>query len=246
MRFWEVDFFRGCAIITMVIYHLLYDLYAFGSLQIELFRGFWKAFQVATASTFLFVAGVSLALSYHRLKAKGTFPTFSKYLKRGLTILGWGMVITVVTYIALGDWYVRFGILHCIGTSTILGYVFLVVPGETVPFLGGIFSLLWGNWLLSQTFSFSFLLPLGFVPHTFQTVDYFPLFPWFGVVLLGIAFGKRFYREYQRQFVLPDWSKTLPVQGLSFLGKHSLTIYLVHQPILIAVLYLLGMIKLSF
>jgi uncharacterized membrane protein len=244
MRFFEVDFFRGCAIVTMVIYHLLYDLYAFGSLQIELFRGFWKAFQVATASTFLFVAGISLFLSYARLLKRGEKPTFLKYLKRGLTILGWGMVITVFTYFALGTWYVRFGILHCIGTAVILGYLFLVLPGAFPPLLGGALCLAGGIFLARQTFSFSWLLPLGFVPHTFQTVDYFPLLPWLGVVLLGIAFGKHFYRGYERRFPFPDWSGFLPVRGLTFLGKHSLTVYLLHQPILIVLLYLLGMIRL--
>ncbi|MCX7668382.1 MAG: DUF1624 domain-containing protein [Atribacterota bacterium] len=244
MRFWEIDFFRGCAIITMVIYHLLYDLYSFGSLQIELFRGFWKVFQVATASTFLFVAGISLFLSYSRLATRGTPPSFFRYLRRGLTIFGWGMVITLFTYSALGEWYVRFGILHCIGVSVIIGYVFLVLPNAIPAVLGGILCFLGGALLSSRTFPFSLLLPIGFVPHGFKTVDYFPLFPWLGVVLLGIAFGKQFYREYHRQFPFPNWGEIAPVQVISFLGKHSLTIYLLHQPVLIALLFLAHLIKL--
>lgn len=244
MRFWEIDFFRGCAIITMVIYHLLYDLYAFGSLQIELFRGFWKAFQVATASSFLFVAGVSLFLSYSRLAVKGTPPSFSKYLKRGLTILGWGMVITLFTYVALGEWYVRFGILHCIGVSVILGYIFMILPSAIPALLGGLLCLLGGAFLYSRTFPFSVLLPFGFAPQGFKTVDYFPLLPWLGVVLFGIAFGKHFYREYRRRFPFPNWGEYAPVRAISFLGKHSLTIYLLHQPVLIALLFALRLIKL--
>ncbi|MEN3185514.1 MAG: heparan-alpha-glucosaminide N-acetyltransferase [Atribacterota bacterium] len=244
MRFWEIDFFRGCAVITMVIYHLLYDLYAFGSLQIELFRGFWKGFQIATASTFLFVAGVSLFLSYSRLLVKGALPSFSKYLKRGLTILGWGMVITLFTYVTLGEWYVRFGILHCIGVSVIIGYGFLLAPDNTSVVLGSALCFLGGALLSSRTFSFSFLLPLGFAPQGFKTIDYFPLFPWLGMILLGIAFGKHFYRGYRRQFSLPNWETTVAVRALSFLGKHSLTVYLLHQPVLIILLFLLGFIKL--
>ncbi|MGC8779041.1 MAG: heparan-alpha-glucosaminide N-acetyltransferase [Candidatus Caldatribacteriaceae bacterium] len=244
MRFWEIDFFRGCAIITMVIYHLLYDLHSFGSLQIELFRGFWKAFQVATASTFLFVAGVSLFLSYARLESRGIPPSFPKYLKRGLTILGWGMVITLFTYFTLGEWYVRFGILHCIGVSTILGYFFITLPGVWSPLLGSVLCFLLGTLLSSRTFPFSLLLPLGFVPHGFRTVDYFPLFPWLGVVLLGVAFGKQWYQGYERHFPFPDWSRAFPIRGLLFLGQHSLTIYLLHQPVLILLLYLFRMIKL--
>ncbi len=245
-RFWEIDFFRGCAIITMVIYHLLYDLHAFGSLSIVLYRGFWHIFQIATASTFLTVAGVSLALSYNRLHAKGIKPQFSKYFKRGLSRLGWGMVVTVFTYLALGEWYVRFGILHCIGTSIILGYFFLIAPTEVPALCAGIGSLFFGLWLQKHTFPFSTLLILGFIPANFYTVDYFPLFPWFGVVLLGIALGKRFYANYERRFPLPDWSWILPIRCIRFLGKHSLTIYLLHQPVIIALLFLLGLIRLSF
>lgn len=244
MRFWEIDFFRGCAIITMIIYHFLYDLYAFGSLSIELFRGFWKYFQVATASTFLFVAGVSLFLSYSRMETKGIMPSFPKYLRRGFTILGWGMVITLFTYLTLSEWYVRFGILHCIGTSIIIGYFFLRFSGKSLILLSSMACLVGGLFLNSRTFSFSFLLPFGFIPHSFKTVDYFPLFPWLGVVLLGIAFGKGFYHGYQRSFSFPDWSKIPPFKSISYLGRHSLTIYLLHQPILITILFLLGMIKL--
>ncbi|MGQ9474033.1 MAG: heparan-alpha-glucosaminide N-acetyltransferase domain-containing protein, partial [Candidatus Caldatribacteriaceae bacterium] len=135
-------------------------------------------------------------------------------------------------------------ILHCIGTSIVIGYFFLRLSGKFYTLVGSMACLLSGFLLNSRTFSFSFLLPLGFVPHSFKTVDYFPLFPWLGVVLLGIAFGKGLYHGYQRSFYFPDWSKIPLVQGISYLGRHSLTIYLLHQPILITILFFLGMIKL--
>ena len=230
----------------MIIYHLLYDLSTFGSLSIVLREGFWHYLQIATASTFLTVAGVSLTLSYHRLQAKRVKPHFLKYLKRGLTLLAWGMVITVFTYLTLGEWYVRFGILHCIGTSVILGYSFLAIPTEIPALFAGIFSLGFGLWLQRQTFSFSAFLVLGFIPTHFRTVDYFPLFPWFGVFLLGIALGKRLYTDYKRNFPFPDWSKAPLIRFIGFLGKHSLTIYLLHQPIIIALLVFFGLIRLPF
>ena len=244
MRFWEVDFLRGCAVVTMVIYHLLYNLYAFGSLNINLYQGFWHYFQVATASTFLALAGVSLTLSYNRTLQQGKQPYFTKYLKRGLRILGWGMVITVFTYFTLGDWYVRFGVLHCIGVSIILGYFFLALPNDIFTLIISLLCLAVGHILSSYTFPFSFLLFLGFMPHNFHTIDYFPLFPWWGVVLLGIFLGKQLYPGYRRAFSIPDWSGALPVQVLSFLGRHSLTIYILHQPIIIVALFLLGLIRL--
>ena len=244
MRFWEIDFLRGCAVITMVIYHLLYNLWSFGSLNINLYQGFWHYFQVATASTFLILAGVSLTLSYNRIIQKGQKPSFTRYLKRGLWILGWGMVITVFTYFTLGDGYVRFGVLHCIGVSTILGYFFHGLQNDIITLIASVLCLVLGSILSSQTFSFSFLLFLGFMPHYFYTMDYFPLFPWWGAVLLGIFLGKQLYPGYKRIFSLPDWSRVPLIQAVSFLGRHSLTIYILHQPIIIAILFLLGLIRL--
>jgi len=228
----------------MVIYHLLYNLWSFGSLNINLYQGFWHYFQVATASTFLILAGVSLTLSYNRIIQKGQKPSFTRYLKRGLWILGWGMVITVFTYFTLGDGYVRFGVLHCIGVSTILGYFFHGLQNDIITLIASVLCLVLGSILSSQTFSFSFLLFLGFMPHYFYTMDYFPLFPWWGAVLLGIFLGKQLYPGYKRIFSLPDWSRVPLIQAVSFLGRHSLTIYILHQPIIIAILFLLGLIRL--
>jgi uncharacterized membrane protein len=64
------------------------------------------------------------------------------------------------------------------------------------------------------------------------TVDYFPIFPWFGVVLFGMALGGILYKDGKRQFPFPDISKYVPVRIVSWFGKNSLTIYLAHQPII--------------
>ena len=71
-------------------------------------------------------------------------------------------------------------------------------------------------------------------------VDYYPLFPWFGVALLGIFAGESLYPAGMRRFDLPDWSRVAIVRGLRFLGRHSLLIYVTHQPVLIGVFILLG------
>jgi uncharacterized membrane protein len=71
-------------------------------------------------------------------------------------------------------------------------------------------------------------------------VDYYPLLPWFGVALLGIFAGYSLYPQGQPQFGWPDVSKIPFVQSLRFLGRHSLLIYLIHQPILIGLLFVLG------
>ena len=115
-----MDAARGVAIIMMVVYHLTYDLNAFGGYGIEATTGFWARFADATASLFLFLVGVSLAISH----ARGGGDRFGKYLLRGLRIFGYGMLLTVV-FLAFGMGIVAFGILHLIGVSIVLAYPFL-------------------------------------------------------------------------------------------------------------------------
>src|SRR5215216_7904761 len=93
-RFWEVDAARGVAIVMMVVYHLTYDLDAFGGYGIESTSGFWAYFADATASAYLFLVGISLAISYSR---GGSL--FGKYLRRGLRIFAYGMALTVVFFV---------------------------------------------------------------------------------------------------------------------------------------------------
>jgi len=70
------------------------------------------------------------------------------------------------------------------------------------------------------------------------TIDYFPLLPWLGVCLLGIALGDIMYKDNKRRFPLPDLSKYRPSKLFSWLGQHSLAIYLLHQPVIAGVLFL--------
>src|ERR671910_3542262 len=91
-RFWEVDAARGVAIVMMVVYHLTYDLDTFGGYGIESTSGFWARFADATASAFLFLVGVSLAISYARASAGHPGRSlFGKYLLRGIRIFAYGM-----------------------------------------------------------------------------------------------------------------------------------------------------------
>jgi len=244
-RFWEIDFFRGIAIIMMVIYHSVYDLSSFGHYNINATSGFWLYFARTTANIFIFLVGVSLYISYikteKRTKNKRTL--YIKYFKRGLKIFCWGLIITGVTWFLYGKGYVIFGILHLIGISIILAFPFLKLRFWNFPL--GILCIILGAYLKGLTFNFQWLLWLGFKPMNFYSIDYFPLLPWFGVILLGIFFGNLFYRDDSRKFYLIDFSYFNLVKAFSFLGKHSLLIYLIHQPLIIAVLYLLGIAKIN-
>ena len=124
-----MDAARGVAIAMMAVYHLTYDLDTFGGYDIDSTSGFWAWFADATASAFLFLVGVSLAISYWREVSGGTDlgpdrGLFGKYLRRGLRILAYGMALTIVSLI-LGMGIIAFGILHVIGVSVILAYPLL-------------------------------------------------------------------------------------------------------------------------
>ncbi len=126
-RFWEIDTLRGVAIIMVVIYHLAWDLYALAGWDINLFGGFWHYFQRVTANTFIILVGVSMTVSYRRARQVmgPDAKLFPKYLRRGVTLLAWGMLISLATWLALGKGYVQFGILHFLGLSIIIAYPLL-------------------------------------------------------------------------------------------------------------------------
>ncbi len=242
-RLWEVDAWRGVAVVMMVVFHLMYDLWAFGGRQeIVLYRGFWFYFQRATAGSFILLVGISLVISHHRARAGGVSSgLFWRFFRRGLRIFAVGMGLTAAVWFA-GVGRIDFGILHLIGASVVLAYPFLgyrwvnVALGLALNGLAEIFQD-----LEVPTYGWVWL---GLQPPDYVFLDYFPLVPWFGLVLIGIALGNTLYPDGQRAFALPDWGRHFPLNLLRFLGRHSLLIYVIHQPILIAVLAALGIIQL--
>ena len=236
-RFWEVDAARGVAILMMVLYHFLYDLDTFGGYAIESTSGFWSLFADATATLFLFLVGVSVVISAS--KSGGSGGNFGKFFWRGARIFVYGMILTLVTWM-LGMGLIVFGILHLIGVCIILAYPFL--RHRFLSLVTGLAVIATGAWLMAQDFSTQspFLLPFGIPPEGLFMPDYRPLLPWFGVVLLGVFVGNIVYGAGKRP------AERTPYIGrlLGVLGRWSLGIYLVHQPILVGVLSLLGVIEL--
>jgi uncharacterized membrane protein len=240
-----VDAARGVAIAMMVVYHLMYDLDYFGGYDIEATSGFWARFADATAGTFLFLVGVSLAISYSRASAaRPGRSLFGKYLLRGIRILAYGMALTVV-FLVFGMGVVAFGILHLIGVSIILAYPLLRYRYANL-FLG-LSIIAVGVYIRIEGFSSEspWLLPFGVVPENLVMPDYRPLLPWFGVVLLGLFAGNALYGNVRRPALFAD-KAPIAAKPLLPLGKNSLFIYLVHQPILILLLASLGVIQVGF
>ncbi len=239
VRFWEVDLLRGVAIVLMVLYHLVFDLNYFAVYDIDVSSGFWLAVARAAASLFLLLVGLSLTLSHSRARLLGQEDGyFSRLLKRSVWILGLALGVTVVTYLFIGRGFIVFGVLHLIGLSLLLAYPFLRL--QRANFIFGLLFILFGIYLQNISVSFPWLLWLGLAPLDFYSVDYFPVFPWFGLILVGMGLGDRLYTGYRRGIRVPDLSSSPFVRGLAFLGRNSLAIYLVHQLVMIAILYLAG------
>lgn len=242
-RFWEIDALRGVAILLMVLFHFLYDLMFFNILQIDMLSGPVFYIGRSAAILFVFLVGVSLTLSYSRGKVSGSQISFKKYLKRGFHIFLWGMVFTLGSWLFFPDKVIVFSILHFIGLAIILSYPLL---GYRLPnLIGGFMVLFLGRSVEDFAVNFPWLLWLGLTPVGFQTLDYFPLLPWFGVTMFGIFTGNTLYSGYRRKYELFDLSLNPLISALEFMGRKSLSIYLIHQPLLVFVLYFFGVIDVN-
>ncbi|MCG8350790.1 MAG: DUF1624 domain-containing protein [Chloroflexales bacterium] len=237
LRIWEIDGARGLAVVLMVFYHLVWDLAYFDFAGINVFSLGWQTFARSIGTAFIFLSGVALVLWAGRRAQP--WPRVVRYtLHRGGLLFGLGMVITLATYAFAGQAYVRFGILHLLVSALILATPFLYLPISSSVVAG--LLLIGGGFALNQTtVSFPWLIWLGVLQSGVAMVDYYPVLPWFGVTLLGIATGRMFYPHGKRRIGLSDLSRLPPLRGLIWLGRHSLAIYLVHQPALIGVLFLI-------
>lgn len=226
-RIWELDAFRGLCILGVIAVHLVYD-------SVELFGLFqWDyppAFSFISnwgSVLFLLLSGICVTLG-------------SRCVRRGITIFLCGMVCSLVTFLmyrfgfAGKEILIYFGVLHCLGCCMILWPLFRRLPVWTLAVLGMLLAAA-PLFLLSVKTEQLWLIPLGICPAGFVTSDYFPLLPNLGFFLLGAVLGKTLYRS--RKSLLPDFpANILPVRFLRFCGRQSLWIYLLHQPILAAIL----------
>lgn len=233
-RFFEIDALRGIAIILMIFYHTLYNLNYFTGSNLNLWSGpFWFIGRTS-ATIFIFLVGISLTISFSRIKDKyNTQEIIKKYIYRGSKIFILGLLITTITYIFLDKGTIYFGILHFIGLSIMISYPFLRLKRANIIIGSAIMMI--GLHLKTLTINTQYLLFIGLQPESFYTLDYFPLFPWFGAILIGIYFGNTFYPNGKRKIKIPNIQKYTKL--LTILGKKSLIIYFIHQPLLILIIH---------
>jgi uncharacterized membrane protein len=241
-RLWEIDATRTLAIAMMVAYHAAWDVWWLApSVDIDPFGGGWRALQVACGSTFLLVVGVSFAVSTQRLEARGVTGTWARWrhhARRAVQVLGAAALVSAVTLVALGtDEWIRFGILHCIGVTMLL--LPLLRPlGALGNAALGVAVILVGRLAVQGAESdVPLALVLGWTPPDGAGVDHYPLLPWAGVAMLGVAAGLLLYPGGARGPALRallDGRTPRHARLLTWPGRHALPIYLLHQGVVIA------------
>lgn len=219
-RYHFPDWLRGFAVVLMIIFHLAYDLTYYGFLTINFVSDpFWWWFPRVIVFLFLICVGLSLRMGY----VESQTIQWRGFFKRLFELSLFALLISLLTYFLFPQTWIYFGTLHCIALAS-----FLSIPFLRRPLISFGFSLVL---LLIFVWSFPFTWPK--MKHL--SMDYIPLFPWFSIVLLGISFHSLSLHKIpvsQNRF-----NKTLEL-----LGKKSLIIYLMHQPILFGVIGLISLL----
>jgi uncharacterized membrane protein len=217
-RIFEIDLFRVIAIILMITFHLVYDLNEFANIGINYSASPWHFIGAAAALTFIFVAGVSSGFSRNSFK-------------RGIKVFGFGIIISIITYFLNPIEYIRFGILHFLGVAMIIFPLLNKLKKWQLLTLG-VVSIVIGNLVANFTVHTHLLIPLGFMYSNFTTMDYYPIFPYIAVFIFGVFIFKSYY--YKGKSLLKT---NYNCRIIKFISKNSLNIYMIHQPILIAVIF---------
>jgi len=225
-----LDIFRGGAVLLMLVYHVCFDLNYFGVVTFRFQTDpFWLGLRAVIVGGFVLAVGASLALS----ASNGLRPW--RFVRRQAVLAAAAAMVSLGTYLIFPLTWVVFGVLHFIFVARILALPFLRLH-KLNPVLG-LTVIVVGLFFQHPVFNHPWLHWLGMMTHKPVTEDYVPVLPWFGVLLLGMYLGQRWLLH--RPLLLPA-PVSLPGTGiLAWLGRHSLLIYLLHQPLFMGFLALL-------
>ncbi|QQR38179.1 DUF1624 domain-containing protein [Devosia rhizoryzae] len=230
-----VDIARGVAIIAMAIYHLSWDVSFYRFIPVDVgFDPGWVLFARTILSAFMFLVGVGLVLGH------GDGVRWPSFWKRWAFVVGGALIITVSTWFTFTESFVYFGVLHAIAATSLLALPFLVTPLWLTGLVAAVIIAL-PFFLTDPLFNERIFSWLGFWVVPPPTNDLVPLFPWLGVVLLGVL-AMRIVRQTAWLGKLAAIQPRNRLAGtLAWMGRWSLVIYLVHQPLLLAIIMPLSM-----
>ncbi len=216
-RVWEIDFCRGIALVFMIIYHLFFDLKEFYGYPVQFQHKIFSLLGQTSAVLFILIAAVSCSFSRDNPR-------------RAVKILIAAGLVTVGSHLYNPNYGIKFGVLHFLGISILLSPLFAKLPKAWLPVLGtGI--LVFGQYLDRMTVQSNYLFLFNLTNQTWVSGDFYPLFPWLGPFLYGIFLGKLLYPRQVSLFSFTPRGKVL-----NLIGRHTLAVYLIHQPLLLLII----------
>lgn len=231
-RFAFVDIARGIALLAMFVYHFAYDLSFFRLIEADIvFEPGWRLFARGIAGSFLVIVGFSLVLATRKGLNRPA------YLKRLAMVAGAAALVSLGTWFAMPDNFIFFGILHHIALASVLALPFLRLPLVAVA-LAAVLAFALPGLVAHPLLDAPWLSWLGFSQAPLRTADFVPVFPWFGCVLSGIVLARLLLPRLAGS-AFAAWRPTAaPARIIAWGGRHSLLVYLVHQPVFIGALTL--------
>jgi len=222
-----IDALRGAALCLMFVYHFAFDLRFYRVIAADFEHDpFWLGFRALIVASFMALVGIGLVLA----DRAGVAP--ARFWRRIGVIAACALAVSAASWIVFPRSFIYFGILHGIAVASVLAWPLVRRP-RTALFVGCVVIAAGFGWS-NPAFDAGPLSWIGFVTIKPATEDYVPLAPWAGFVFLGIALGHRLARD--------AFSAVAPIAAapgwLRWLGRHSLAVYMVHQPILLGVLWL--------
>jgi uncharacterized membrane protein len=231
-----IDAARGTALLAMFVFHITWDLSYFGYIDPRIV--FTRAFSIfgdTIGSSFLAIAGASLVLAHAaRFRPRA-------YLRHLAIIVVAAAAVSVATYVFIPDAFIFFGILHCIALATLIALPFLFLPWWAAV-LAAALAIAAPRLFVSPAFDAPLWWWTGLSTFEPRTNDYRPILPWLGVLLCGVAGMKIGDRFALREFLARWQPRNFVWRGIVFGGRHSLAIYLVHQPIFFGLVSLLAIL----
>jgi uncharacterized membrane protein len=243
-RFDTVDAVRGLAVVWMTVFHFCFDLNAFGYIrQNFLADPFWTTQRTAIVSLFLFTAGVGQAI------ATGQGQGWPRFWRRWAQVAGCAVLVSVGSWWMYPKSYIHFGVLHGLAVMLVVvrlsagwgrGLWVAGLLAVALPFIAKEVHLTLGNGPFSALLDGKPLNALGLVSRKPFTEDYVPVFPWLGVLWWGMAAGQTLLRARP-----PALTARLPAAAkpLVWLGRWSLSWYMLHQPVLIGAFMALAALR---
>jgi uncharacterized membrane protein len=230
-RYASIDVLRGFAIWLMFVYHFSWDLSYFGFADFRVTSDpYWIWFARFIAGTILLVMGIAQAISANRVFNRKTF------FKRLSIIIISAAAISAGTYKMDPGSFVFFGILHHIALVSVLMLVIIRLQTQILITLA-IVCLIAPYYLTHEIFLVEWLWWVGLSPVVPPAVDYVPLLPWLGVSITGVILGRVFFAP-DRPPLFGTWQPgNMATRVLHLSGRHSLLLYLIHQPILFGSTY---------